>query len=159
MPEMPERAQGAEGAGPAPAGRSRHGTLTLDQLAELQPGLGRLMPEASDAYFAAFYAAKGGNFALARYMVRKIKSLFRMGAMTRPKYAKLLEAFIAGQLDPLEAAAEACDPAAFEALFGRATEVANRMHAETGHPEIRWRLPPEPPRHLDLGPVPSEPRR
>jgi hypothetical protein len=133
-------------------GKSKHGELTIDQLAEIQPGLGRIMPEVSDAYWYAYYAAKGGNFALARYYVKKVASLLRLCATTRPKYAKLLGAFETGSLGPVLAAVEARDFAAFEAAYHRGVAVANRMHVETGHPEIVWKLPPEPPRHLALGP-------
>ena len=48
-----------------PVGRTKHGELTLDQIAELQPGLGTLMRDISDRYWIAYYAAKGGNWKLA----------------------------------------------------------------------------------------------
>ena len=133
-------------------GKTKHGELTLDQLAELQPGLGRLMPEVSDAYWTAFYAAKGGNWGLARYYVKKVGSLFRLCSIARPKYAEKLDAFKAHTLDPLEKAVGAQDFAAFEKAYMAGIDEANRYHAATGHPEIIWKLPPEPPRHLELGP-------
>ena len=137
-------------------GKSKHGELTIDQLVEIQPGLGRIMPEISDAYWYAWYAAKAGNFPLARYYVKKTISLMKLCATTRPKYEKMLAAYETGSLAPLMAAVEANDWAAFEAAYARGVEVANRMHIETGHPEIVWKLPPEPPKHLELGqPPPS----
>src|SRR5205807_510158 len=33
-----------------PVARTKHGELSLDQLAEIQPGLGRLMPESSGSF-------------------------------------------------------------------------------------------------------------
>lgn len=132
-------------------GKSKHGELTIDQLVEIQPGLGRIMPEISDAYWYAYYAARGGNFELARYYVKKVASLMKLCATTRPKYAKYTDAYDAGTLKPLLEAIEARDFAAFEARYRMGIEVANRMHAETGHPEIIWKLPPEPPQHLELG--------
>ena len=42
-------------------GHTKHGDLTLDQLAELQPGLGTLMRDISDRYWILYYAAQGGN--------------------------------------------------------------------------------------------------
>ncbi len=133
-------------------GRTKHGELTLDQLAELQPGLGRLMPEVSDAYWSAYYATKGGNWALAKYYVKKIGGLFRLAAISRPRYKKHLEAFQAHTLDPLEKAIAAKDLGSFESAYAAGIAEANRYHVETGHPEIVWKLPPEPPRHLDFGP-------
>jgi hypothetical protein len=32
-------------------------------------------------------------------------------------------------------------------------ELANQMHTATNHGEIVWKLPPNPPQHLDLGPA------
>lgn len=140
-----------------PTGKTRHGEMTLDQIADIQPGLARLMAEISDAYWYAFYAAKGGNFDLARYYVRKTANLFRVGNVTRPKYAKMVNQFMADILDPLEAAANAKDWAAFEPVYRKGIEETNRYHVLTGHPEIVWKLPDEAPRHLDLGPQAPRP--
>ncbi|MCZ7626382.1 MAG: hypothetical protein M5R38_11860 [Candidatus Methylomirabilis sp.] len=52
-------------------GRTKHGELTLDQIAELQPGLGQLMPLMSERYWICYYAAKGGNWALAAYQAQR----------------------------------------------------------------------------------------
>lgn len=131
-------------------GKSKHGELTIDELVEIQPGLGRLMPEVSDAYWIAYYAAKGGNFPLARYYVKKVSSLLALCAKTRPKYGKMIAEYEAQIMAPLMRTVEARDFAAFEAAYQRGIEVANRMHVETSHPEIVWKLPPEPPKHLAI---------
>lgn len=137
----------------SPSGRSRHVELNLDQLVELQPGLGRLMPEIGRRYWVLYYAARGGNWELAGYQVRQIVHLFRIGATTRPKMAKHLEAFRHGTLDQLAAAVESRDWGAFDSAYRAGVESANRFHQITDHPEIRWRLPDEPPQDLDLGPA------
>jgi hypothetical protein len=139
----------------SPRGRSRHGELSLDQLVELQPGLGRLMPEIARRYWTLFYAARGGNWELAGYQLRQIAHLFRIGGTTRPKMEKHLEAFRRGTLDPLAAAVESRDWPAFESAYTDGVASANRFHAANGHPEIRWRLPDEPPPDLDVGPTPA----
>jgi hypothetical protein len=131
-------------------GRSRHVELTIDQLVELQPGLGRLMPDVGRRYWILYYAARGGNWALAAHQLRQMRHLFTIGATTRPKMAKHLEAFARGTLDRLEAAIEAQDLGAFEPLFREGIESANRFHVTVNHPEIRWRLPSAPPEDLDL---------
>jgi hypothetical protein len=138
----------------SPSGRSRHVELNLDQLVELQPGLGRLMPEIGRRYWVLFYAAQGGNWDLASYQLRQIVHLFRIGATTRPKMEKHLESFRLGTLERLSAALEARDWRAFTAAYAEGIESANRFHVTTGHPEIRWRLPEEPPADLELGPAP-----
>jgi|DewCreStandDraft_2_1066082.scaffolds.fasta_scaffold00520_10 hypothetical protein len=139
---------------PRIVGRTRHGELTLDQIAAIQPGLGRLMPEVSNHYWIMFYAARGGNWALARYCLGQVRALFRIGMVTRPRMRPHLEAFDRDYLGPIEAAIRDQDLAAFEAAYRRGIEGANATHAAVGHPEIIWQLPPDPPKHLYLGPLP-----
>lgn len=139
---------------PRIVGKTKHGELTLDQIAELQPGLGRLMPEISDAYAYAFHAAKGGNWGLARYYVKKTASLFKLCVVARPKHKERIERYAKAILEPLEAEVGKKDLAAFERKYQEGIDLANHDHVETGHPEIVWKLPPAP-AHLDLGPQPS----
>jgi hypothetical protein len=133
-------------------GSSKHGELTIDQLVELQPGLGRLMPEVSRRYWILFYAAQGGNWRLAAHQWRQLRHLFNIGSITRPKRAKELQAFQAGAMKHLEEAIEARDWTAFDKAYRDGMALANRFHETTGHPEIRWKLPPDPPSDLDLSP-------
>lgn len=140
-----------------PVGRTRHGELTLDQIAEIQPGLGRLMPEVSNHYWIMFYAARGGNWALARHCLGQIRALFRIGAVTRPRMRPYLEAFDKDYLGPIETAIRNQDLPAFEEAYRRGIQGANETHAAVGHPEIVWQLPPTPPQHLYLGPIPRQP--
>ncbi len=135
-------------------GKTKHGEMSLDQLAEMQPGLARLMPEVSDAYWTAYYAARGGNWRLAAYYVRKIGNLFKLCAITRPKYARQLDAYKMFTLDPLEATIAAKDFTSFDRVYKAGIAEANRYHVETGYGQIVWKLPAEPPPHLDLGPQP-----
>jgi hypothetical protein len=139
-----------------PAGRSRHVELNLDQLVELQPGLGRLMPDIGRRYWIVYYAARGGNWPLAAHQLRQIRHLFRIGATTRPKMQKHLEAFEQGTLDRLAAAVESRDWTVFDVTYRQGIDSANRFHQLTDHAEIRWRLPDDPPADLDLGPGPSQ---
>lgn len=133
-------------------GKTKHGELTLDQLANLQPGWGGLMPQISERWWICFYAAKGGNWELASYALRKVQSLFKKGVVTRPKYQTMIEAYDEDFLQPVAAAIAAKDFAAFESAYKRATDEANRLHGVTKHPEIVWTLPDAPPKHLKLTP-------
>jgi len=138
-----------------PTGKTRHTELTLDQLAELQPGLAELMPAVGDRYWIAYYAAKGGNWALARYQLRHLAMLLRRGATTRPKHAQNLLEYERSSLGPLFEAIQVRDFEAFLRAYSEATSVANRLHVDLGHPDIVWRLPGAPPAQLDLGPQPE----
>jgi len=131
-------------------GHTRHTDLTLDQIAEMQPGLGRLMPEVSYRYWVLYYAAKGGNWALARHQANELSGLLRLGALTRPKYVPYLKAFTDGHLAAILKAIEAGDWTAFEPAYQRGVQGANAYHRQLDHPEIDWLLPDEPPKHLRL---------
>lgn len=133
-----------------PTGKSKHVELSLDQLVELQPGLGRLMPEISRRYWILYYAAHGGNWELAHHQWKQLTHLFKMGSTLRPKQEKNLSAFQSGSMRPIEDAIAAKDWAAFDKAFRAGIDSANKFHAITGHPEIRWQLPDEPPKEFDL---------
>ena len=134
------------------AGRTKHGELTLDQIAELQPGLGQLMPLMSERYWICYYAAKGGNWALATYQLNGLRSLFKKASTTRPKYQRMLESYAKAILDPLAPHIESKNFVEFEKRYLQGIELANKMHVSTDHPEIIWKLPPTPPQHLEMGP-------
>jgi hypothetical protein len=136
-------------------GHTKHGDLTLDQLAELQPGLGTLMRDISDRYWILYYAAKGGNWNLAAYQLRGLRSLYKKGSTTRPKYAGMLDNYSKKIFDPLQKHIEAKNFSEFEKVYQAGIDLANKLHGDTKHSEIIWKLPPTPPPHLDLGPPPS----
>ncbi len=131
--------------------RTKHGELTLEQIAELQPGLGMLMREINDRYWIAYYAAQGGNWLLAAYQLRATRKRFADGALTRPKHKGMLDAYTAKILEPLLQHCDASDFAAFEQTYRHGITLANQMHVATKHGEIIWKLPPHPPGHLELG--------
>lgn len=136
---------------PSPVAHTKHGDLTLDQIAEMQPGMARLMVEISDRYWILYYAAQGGNWELARHEFSELRKTMRMAAVVRPKYQEPLAQFEAEHLKPLEKAIRARDGSALEAAFREATDAANEKHREFGYDYIEWRLPDAPPPHLRLG--------
>jgi hypothetical protein len=136
----------------SPVGHTKHGELTLDQLAELQPGLGTLMRDISDRYWILYYAAKGGNWDLAAYQLRGLRSLYKKGSTTRPKYKGMLDNYAGKIFDPLEKRIVAKDFPEFEKVYMAGIDLANKMHVASNHGEVIWKLPPNPPQHLHLGP-------
>jgi hypothetical protein len=137
-------------------GRTKHGELSLDQIAELQPGLGQLMPMVSERYWTLYYAAKGGNWALADYEVRSLRSLWQKMSTTRPKYKGMLDNYATKIFDPLQQHIAARNFVEFEKTYMAGIELANKMHIASNHGEVVWRLPPDPPQHLDLGSQPEQ---
>ena len=116
------------------------------------PGTADLMVLVGNSWWRCAYAARGGNWPLAAFYARRVRSLQRRLAVIRPKYAERLATYESAMLAPLFAAIERQDRAAFDRAFAAATDDANRQHVETGYGYIRWTLPDEPPKDLDLGP-------
>lgn len=131
--------------------RTPHGELSLEEIAEALPSTGDVMALVGQAWWKCAYAARGGNWELACYFVRRVRGLQRRLALVRPKYAGDLARFESERIEPVLTAAVACDRAAFDRAFADATAEANRMHEKWGKSYIRWVLPEEPPRDLDLG--------
>lgn len=126
--------------------------LSPEHIAAGLPGTGDLMVLVGTSWWKCAYAARGGNWPLAAFYARRVRSLQRRLAIIRPKYAERLAAFEAEMLAAVFAAIEAQDRQAFDRGFATATENANLQHVETGYGYIRWILPDEPPKDLDLGP-------
>lgn len=126
--------------------------LGIEDLAAIQPGLARIMPEIGARTWKLYYAAKAGNWALARFQLKEVKKLMELGAITRPKYEENLGKFLEEHVKPMMGALEAQNFSEFEEQFRRAIEQANAYHELYDKPFIRWRLPDGPPPDLDLTP-------
>jgi hypothetical protein len=124
--------------------------LSLAQIAELLPGTGEIMASVGECWWKCAYAARGGNWQLAAYFVRRVRGLQRKLAVVRPKYAADLAAFEAQQIAPALAACDAKDQGAFDRAFAAATDKANELHVKWAKSYIRWTLPDEPPKDLEM---------
>ena len=133
-----------------PVARTKHGELTLDQIGALMPGLGELMPIISDRFAWMYHAGRGGNWDLARYQLRKVRHLFRVGKTTRPKWIETIDSYDGGFLERIAAAIEARSWEDFERAAQRAVDEANRIHSEIGYGYIVYRVPAEPPDHIQV---------
>lgn len=126
--------------------------LSPDHIASGLPGTADLMVLVGNSWWRCAYAARGGNWPLAAFYARRVRSLQRRLGVIRPKHAERLATFESEMLAPVFAAIERQDRIAFEQAFTIATDDANRQHVETGYGYIRWKLPAHPPQDLDLGP-------
>ena len=131
---------------------SGHRDMTLEDVAVIQPGLGRIMPEIGARTWKAYYAAKAGHWPLAKFQVKEIRGLMELGAFTRPKYEENLNQFLEENWKPIEDAIAKEDFAAFESHFHKAVEAANAYHELRDKWFIKWKLPSQPPPDLDLTP-------
>src|ERR1700730_1649055 len=131
--------------------RTKHGELSLEDVAAVLPGTGEVMRSVSHCFAMSWHAGRGGNWGLALYYLRRTRSVLRGLAVTRPKYRDQIAEFDAGFLEPLYQAQLGRDLALCEERFAAAVEKANRYHVATGHEYINWRIPDQPPEPgLDL---------
>ncbi len=131
---------------------TKHGTLTVDEIAAMQPGMARLMDELSRRYWTLYYAAKAGNWELARYMEKESEKVLKTASVARPKYEDDIATFTNECLGSIVAAIESEDWAAFDAAYRRGIEDSDRYHDKYNKRFIRFRLPDHPPEWFDLAP-------
>jgi glycerol dehydrogenase-like iron-containing ADH family enzyme len=120
----------------------------LKTLAGIQPGLGTVMIEYSNRYTDTYYAAKGGNWELAAYMLKEALEIQEVAEATRPARAGALKAFETAYLEPLNADIEAKDFQKFDAGFKAGVKGCNGCHASQGYAFIEYVLPDAPPSPL-----------
>ena len=126
--------------------------LTIEDIAMLQPGLARIMPEVGQRTWKLYYAAKAGNWPLAKFQYKEVRGLFEMGAITRPKHADALNEFMEQGWKDVGEAVDRKDFEAFEAAFHRSIEAANAYHELKEKPYLIWKLPDAPPPDLQMEP-------
>ena len=126
--------------------------ITLDELAMIQPGMARLMPEIGTRIWKLYYAAQAQNWPLARFQLKEAIKLMELGAFVRPKYEENMAKFIAEDCEPVQQAIEARDLAAFDSAYAAMVEQANAYHAVYDKPFLRWKTPESPPPDVDLTP-------
>jgi len=139
------------------SGKTKGGDkLTIDQIAEIQPGLGTVMVEVGNRWWWLFYAGDAGNWDLAAYQSKETKEIIEVGETTRPKRKPGLESFVDNSMKPVDDAIKAKDKAAFKSAFTKATNACNGCHASETDAEgnnfsyIKWKLPTEKPPFFDL---------
>jgi hypothetical protein len=132
--------------------KTRNGEMTIDQMAEIQPGMAAVMKEAGNRFTQTYYAAKGGNWKLAAHHLNQLRAEFRTAKITRPKYADDLTTFDKDYLLPIFKAIHDQDWDQFETAFKRGEEGSDLYHDKRGFPHIRYVLPKDPPSNLYLGP-------
>ena len=130
-----------------------HREMTLQDVAKIQPGLGRIMPEVGDRTWKLYYAANAENWPLATFQAKEINGLMELCAFTRPKHGEALNQFLEKNWKPLQEAIERKDFAAFEDAFHKAVKAANAYHRLKDKPYIVWKLPDTPPPDLDMRPA------
>jgi hypothetical protein len=124
----------------------------LKTLANIQPGLGTVMMEYAARWTNTYYAAKGGNWDLAAYMIKEALEIQEVGETTRPKRAGALKAFESAYVTPLSEAIKSKDFGKFDTAFKAGVKGCNGCHVSQGFPYIEYELPASPPAPLKFAP-------
>ena len=132
--------------------KTPHGEITIDQLADIQPGMATLMKEVGERFTETYYSAKGGNWKLAAHHLNQLRFAFRTAKVTRPKFTDDLAAFDQEYLTPIFKAIRDQDWMEFESVFRKGEIGSDLYHDKRGYPHIRYNLPKEPPSNLYRGP-------
>ena len=59
---------------------SGHREVSIEDIAVIQPGLGRLMPEIGTRTWKLYYAAKARNWTLAKFQLKEVRGLMELAA-------------------------------------------------------------------------------
>ena len=94
-------------------------SMSIEDMAAVQPGLARIMPEIGARTWKLYYAAKLANWPMAKFQYKEIIGLFEMGAFMRPKHEAAINQYLAENWKPLEETILNKDFAGFEGAFTR----------------------------------------
>ncbi len=128
-------------------------TMTLDQLAELQPGMARLMVEISGRMSKCFYAGKHKNTPLARFQLSEAVKLLKMSSFVRPKYLSDMNLFLSNYIERLQLSIAKENWVEFENIFAEIVTEVNRLHAKYNKEFLVWKIPTREPEDIDFTPL------
>jgi hypothetical protein len=124
--------------------------LTIEELALMQPGMDRLMAEVGQRVHRLYYAALAGNWKLAEYFYNSALKQLKLCAISRPKYAEDMAAYVTEDCAPLREALRKRDLGEFETAYAGFVDRANHYHDVWKKPWLHWVTPSSPPEDLDL---------
>lgn len=127
-------------------------TMSLNDLARLQPGMDQQMAEIAERARRLYYAARAGNWPAAGYFCRTLTKHLKQAAFSRPKYAEAMEQFLEVDYAPLRDAVNERDGEKFARAWDALVERVNHWHREFGVGYLVYRTPDTPPPDLDLRP-------
>ena len=117
---------------PAPAA----GPELQQQVADIKGVLPKFaipMREVGDRFQNMYYAAQGGNWALAAYMSKYMNGAMNPAKVTKPAEYKTWASFYSGAWQPVEKAIQAKDLKAFDKAYTEVIGTCNGCHQSMGY--------------------------
>ena len=102
------------------------------------------MREYGDRFSDMYYAAKGGNWALAAYLDHYLRASLNWTKITKPKEQEAIKSFHQGYLDPLLVTVGNKDLPAFLTQYQKTLEGCNGCHKAMGYGFITVGMPKAP---------------
>ncbi len=122
--------------------KTEGGTITLQQLADVQPGAGRIMPLLGQRMTIAYYASKAGKWELADYELKELGEDAEVIEKTRPDHKKDIGHFVDGSsFKQLKSDTKSKDFTAFQTSFDKTVQACNSCHKSSGVSFIQYKLP------------------
>ena len=110
------------------------------QISEVKGALPKFaipMREVGDRFQNMWFAAKGGNWALAAYMSKYMNGAMNPASVTKPAEYKMWQGFYSGTFAPVDKAIQAKDLKAFESAHAKMVDSCNGCHASMGYGFIK----------------------
>jgi hypothetical protein len=109
----------------------------VDELRSALPKFAIPMREVGDRFQNMYFAAKGGNWALAAYMSKYMNGSMNPASVTKPAEYKVWKSFYDETFAPVNKAIQAKDLKAFEAAYTVAMKDCNTCHEGMGYGFIK----------------------
>ena len=109
----------------------------IDAIKSVIPKFAIPMREVGDRFQDMYFAAKGGNWALAAYMSKYMNGAMTPAKLTKPEEYKAWQGFYAGAFAPVEKAIQAKDLKVFEKEYAAVIGTCNGCHAGMGYGFIK----------------------
>jgi hypothetical protein len=109
----------------------------IDELKSALPKFAIPMREVGDRFQNIYFAAKGGNWALAAYMAKYMNGSMNPASVTKPAEYKVWKSFYDETFAPVSKAIQAKDMKAFETAYTSVINDCNTCHAGMGYGFIK----------------------
>jgi hypothetical protein len=109
----------------------------IDQLKAALPKFAIPMREVGDRFQNMYFAAKGGNWALAAYMSKYMNGALNPAILTKPDEYKTWKSFYETTFAPVNKAIQAKDWKAFESAYNASIPNCNGCHQGMGYGFIK----------------------
>lgn len=109
----------------------------LDALKAALPKFAIPMREVGDRFQNMYFAAKGGNWALAAYMSKYMNGAMNPAMLTKPAEYPVWKSFYESTFAPVNKAIQGKDFEAFEAAYTEVTNGCNGCHQAMGYKFIQ----------------------